>query len=95
MNCLSFIKTDEIEIKTITGSGNNRRRPNDVGPGRIGGASDGVGRGFSDHGPLGDRHSDRSGLGSWTVSDDTQGAIPSILMSMDGQQRPAREQEDR
>lgn len=64
-------------------------------PGRIGGASNRVGGGFGDDDLLSNRNGSHSGLGSRTVSDDAQRAIPGIFMSMDCQQRPAREQEDR
>ena len=91
MNCLSFIKTDEMGTQTSTGSGNNGWRPNYVYPGRIGGASNRVGGGFGDDDLLSNRNGSHSGLGSLTVSDDAQRAIPGIFMSMDGEERPARE----
>jgi len=88
-------KTNESEIKPSTESGNNRGRPNDVSPGRLEGAGDGINERFRDHGVFGYGSGNGGRHGRRAVSDKAKGAIPSVFMQMDGEDCPTREQKDR
>jgi hypothetical protein len=59
--------------------------------GRLEGASDWIGERFSDHRTFGYGSGNGGSHGRGAVSDEAKGAIPSVLMQMDGEERPTRE----